>query len=67
MNGQLPLPATWPKAAHADAKLGGHEFEYGSYYEIDHNGVHIWTISAAEISFLHNQAYTNLFPVLEGP
>ena len=39
--------------------------EYGSHYEIDHNGVHIWTISAAEIKFLHNQAYTNLFPVLE--
>lgn len=39
--------------------------EYGKPYQIDHNGVHIFTISAAEIKFLHSQAYVNLFPQRE--
>jgi glycosyltransferase involved in cell wall biosynthesis len=39
--------------------------DYGKAYQIDHNGVHIYTISAVEMGFLHNQAYVNLLPAYE--
>ncbi len=39
--------------------------DYGKPYQIDHNGVHIYTISAGEMRFLHNQAYVNLLPAHE--
>jgi 1,2-diacylglycerol 3-alpha-glucosyltransferase len=36
--------------------------DYGKPYQVDHNGVHIYTVRATEIKFLHNQAYATLLP-----
>jgi 1,2-diacylglycerol 3-alpha-glucosyltransferase len=36
--------------------------DFGKPYQIDRNGVHIWTVYATELKFLHNQAYASFLP-----